>query len=134
MKFPGQMTGEVLRHVARKPATHQYPFVPVVMPPGYRGKLVFHGEKCVGCNLCQKDCPANAIFINKVADKRFECVYYMDRCIYCGQCADSCNKDSIEMTPAFELAALSRASLKVVFPAPEAPVVQAKPPAPAAAS
>lgn len=115
------MTGEVLRHMARKPATVLYPVEPVKMPQDFRGKLVFHAERCVGCKLCQKDCPARALVINKVGDKRFEAVFRLDHCIYCAQCVDSCNKDAIESTPEFELATFSRASLHVTYRAPEAP-------------
>jgi len=109
------MTGEALRHVAQKPATVLYPFEPVKMPLNFRGKLVFHAEKCVGCKLCQKDCPASALVINKVGDKRFEAVFRFDHCIYCAQCVDSCNKAAIESTPEFELATFDRASLHVTY-------------------
>ncbi len=118
MKLPGQMTGEVLRHLLRKPATVRYPAVPAVMPPGFRGKIVFHPEQCTGCKLCQKDCPANAIFITKVGEKRFEAEFHLDRCIYCGQCADSCNRDCLEVSQEFELAALSRTTLRAIYHAP----------------
>lgn len=124
-RWPGRMTGEVLRHVARKPATIEYPAKPATMPPAYRGKLVFHAVRCVGCKLCQKDCPAGALAIEKVGEKRFQAVFQFDRCIYCAQCADSCNKDAIEPTPEFELATLDRGTLRVVYPAPPPP-----PPAP----
>lgn len=123
MKWPGQMTGEALRHVAKKPATIGYPFVPVEMPPQFRGKMVFLAEKCIGCKLCVKDCPAHALEINKVADKRFEAVFDLDHCIYCAQCADSCNKDAIVNSAQFELAALDRKTLRFTFHAPETPAV-----------
>jgi formate hydrogenlyase subunit 6/NADH:ubiquinone oxidoreductase subunit I len=120
MKMPGKMAGEVLRHVAKKPATELYPFVKVQMPKDFRGKMIFHAEKCVGCKLCSKDCPSVALAINKVGDKRFEAVFDLDKCIYCGQCVDSCNKDAIEWTSEFELASLSRSTLQVTFHAPPA--------------
>ncbi|MBI5543172.1 MAG: 4Fe-4S binding protein [Deltaproteobacteria bacterium] len=132
MKIPGVMAGEVLRHVAKAPATVNYPFVKVQMPPDFRGKMVFLAEKCIGCKLCAKDCPSNALAINKVGDKRFEAVFDLDKCIYCGQCIDSCNKDAIVSSEDFELAALSRDSLKFTFHAPPAPPPSAAPPAAAA--
>lgn len=127
MKMPGVMIGEVLRHVAKKPATIQYPFVAVQMPENFRGKIVFIADRCVGCKLCVKDCPSAAITINKVGNKRFEAVFDLDRCIYCAQCVDSCNKDALQASRDFELAALTKAPLHITYDAPPEP-----PPAPAA--
>ncbi len=122
MKWPGRMTGEVLRHVARKPSTELYPLVPAVVPADFRGKIVFHPEACVGCKLCQKDCPSGALAIERLGDRRYQAVFALDRCIYCGQCADSCNRSCLEVTQDFELAVLDRAKLRVVFNEPEAPL------------
>ena len=115
------MTAEVLRHLTLKPATRLYPGQPAVMPPNFRGKLVFHPERCSGCKLCQKDCPADAVEIRKVGEKRFEAIFEFDHCIYCAQCVDSCNRGAIESTPEFELASLNRPSLRVTYHALEAP-------------
>lgn len=62
-----------------------------------------------------KDCPSNAIAINKVGDKRFEAEFRLDRCIYCAQCVDTCPKKALETTPEFELARLKHDQLTVVF-------------------
>jgi formate hydrogenlyase subunit 6/NADH:ubiquinone oxidoreductase subunit I len=129
MKLPGKMAGEVLRHLTRKPATVDYPSVKTEMPAGYRGKILFIAARCVGCNLCVKDCPAKAIAINKVGDKRFEAVFDLDRCIFCSQCVDSCNKHALETSPEYELASLDRASLRLVFDAPPPPPAPPAPPA-----
>ncbi len=118
MRLPGRMLGEVLRHLARPPATVAYPAAPAVSPPGFRGKVRFSGGKCNGCKLCEKDCPSHAIAIEKVGEKRYQAVFHLDRCIYCGQCVDSCNRDSLEVTAEFELAALDRSSLRVTHAAP----------------
>lgn len=119
MKLPGKMVGEVLRHLLKKPATTLYPRERSAMPPGYRGKIVFCAEKCIGCKLCQRDCPAAALEIKKVGEKRFEAVFDLDCCIFCSQCVDSCNKKALETTNEFELAQIERQELKVVFAAPE---------------
>lgn len=113
MKKPGKMLSEVLSNVLKKPATSNYPFEKAQKPEKFRGKLVFHAEKCIGCRICMKDCPANAITINKVGEKQFEAVVDLDKCIYCAQCVDSCPKKALEASKEFELAALDHGKLKV---------------------
>ena len=115
MKKPGKMISEVLSHVAKKPATDAYPFGEPYVPKGLRGAIKFFADKCVGCKLCMKDCPAEAITINKVGDKQFEATFALDRCLYCAQCVYSCNKGALASSSEFELAALDRADLKVTF-------------------
>ena len=124
------MVREVLRSLGRKPATQRYPYEKAITPERFRGKIKFTAEKCIGCRSCMRDCPAAAITITKVGEKRFEAGFDLGSCIYCAQCVDSCPKDALESTRDFELAQLQRAKLKVVFDAPPPP----KPadPAPAA--
>ena len=50
-------------------------------------------EKCIGCGLCQKDCPASNIVVeNKKAG-----VIAQD-CIMCGHCVAVCPKAAVSMT------------------------------------
>ena len=109
---PGKMFREVLNHLLKKPATIKYPAETVTMPDKFRAKLKFFADKCIGCKLCMKDCPANAIFIEKVGDT-LEAEVYLDRCIYCAQCVDSCPKKALEATPNYELAQIDRKKLRV---------------------
>ena len=135
MKKPGKMVVEVMRSSFKRPATVRYPFVKIEMPLNFRGKLRFHAERCIGCKMCERDCPSDAIHIRKVGDKRFEATFDLDKCLYCAQCVDTCPKDALEATREFELAQLDRARLKVVFDAPPpaaAPAVAAAPAASAA--
>ena len=112
---PGKMIAEVLRSVGRKPATVRYPFVKVTMPQKFRGKLVFHASQCVGCKLCMRDCPADAITIRKVGDKQFEADIDIGKCIACAQCVDSCPRKALEITGEFELAQLKRNKLRLTY-------------------
>ena len=115
MKLPGTMTAEVLGNVGRRPATVLYPGVQAKIPRDYRGKIVFIPERCSGCGLCERDCPAEAIRIRKVGEKRFEAVFHLDHCLYCAQCVESCNRDALQSSPEFELAAIDRSSLLTVY-------------------
>jgi formate hydrogenlyase subunit 6/NADH:ubiquinone oxidoreductase subunit I len=133
MKFPGKMLEQALKSAVSKPATVRYPFVKVKMPERFRGRLEFYAEKCIGCKLCIRDCPANAIQIRKVGEKQFEADIDMAKCIYCGQCVDTCVKKALGITPEFELAQLTREPLKMTFkgeppkPAAEKPAAPATP-------
>lgn len=116
MKRPGKMLKHVLRTAMKKPATANYPFEKSQKPKGYRAKIKFYAEKCIGCKMCMRDCPSNAITIKKVGDKQFEAEISMRKCIYCGQCVDSCMKKALEITDDFELAQLDKNKLLIVYP------------------
>ena len=112
MKRPGRMMRQVLKSAMQKPATLNYPAEKLAVAEHLRGKLKFHAENCIGCRLCMKDCPTNAITIRKAGEKQFEADIDLGRCIYCAQCVDSCPKDALTSTTDFELAQLDREKLK----------------------
>jgi formate hydrogenlyase subunit 6/NADH:ubiquinone oxidoreductase subunit I len=113
MKRPGMMAAEVIGSFWKKNATITYPAVKVLMPDKFRGRIIFHASRCIGCKLCVRDCPSEAIAINKLAEKSFEAIIDSDRCIFCAQCVDSCNKDALESSKDYELASLDKSSLRV---------------------
>jgi formate hydrogenlyase subunit 6/NADH:ubiquinone oxidoreductase subunit I len=109
------MAFEAVSSLFKKPATNLYPFDARSLPDNTRGKVVFSSENCVGCKLCERDCPSGALVIVKVADKTFQAKIDLSACIYCGQCAESCRKNSLVVSRDFELAALGREQLKVIY-------------------
>ena len=115
MKKPGKMMRQVLASALKKPATVPYPYRKLVMPERFRGKIVADASRCIGCKLCMRDCPSNAIHVTKVGEKRFEIEIDLDKCIYCGQCADSCNKSVLSVSPDYELAQLDRKKFKILY-------------------
>ena len=114
---PGKMIKQVIESFFKKPATLMYPYIKEDTPKSFRGKMKFHPEKCIGCKLCMKDCPAGAIEIKKVGEKKFECEIDLGKCIYCAQCVDSCMKKALEATKEYELAVLNKEKLKVKYDA-----------------
>jgi formate hydrogenlyase subunit 6/NADH:ubiquinone oxidoreductase subunit I len=112
---PGVMIKEVLNHIFKKPVTTKYPAEKLETPDKYRGKLKFYPEKCIGCKLCMKDCPANAINIIATGEKQFKAEIDLGKCIYCAQCVDSCLKKALLYTNDIELAQLERNKLEVFF-------------------
>lgn len=107
----GTMLRDVLRSLWQRPITEQYPFEKRPTPTRLRGRLHYHPEKCTGCCLCSKECPAQAIeliTIDKKA-KQFVLRYHADRCIYCAQCVQNCRFGCLEMAPdEWELAATTK--------------------------
>ena len=123
----GAFIPEMLRNLTTKPVTRMYPFEPVAVPEGYRGVPKFVYENCVGCQLCVKDCTAEAIAIEQVVEpappppaegepapkipKKYRMVLYVDRCIHCARCAEVCARNAITMDERFELAGFDHPSL-----------------------
>jgi formate hydrogenlyase subunit 6/NADH:ubiquinone oxidoreductase subunit I len=117
-KVIGVMFEEVARSLFKKPVTERYPFERRPVSERYRGRLVYDPGKCVGCQLCVKDCPSEAIHLvvlDKTA-KRFVIRYHTDRCTYCGQCVESCRFGCLAMSKdLWELASTHRDRFTLFF-------------------
>ena len=83
------------------PTTGGYPFEPLQLPSGFRGKVMMNTALCTGCGLCVRDCPAFALVITRSGKKSFRIVHDPARCAYCGQCATSCHRGAIYLTNDF---------------------------------
>jgi len=80
---------------------------PVELPPNFRGKIAYDRDVCIGCKICARVCPANAIeFIPETKRVRI----YVTQCIFCSQCNDACPVNALHMTDNIMLATEDRYS------------------------
>ena len=130
-KKPMRILPEAAKNLFKKAATSKYPFEKAKLYEGYRARVVFEKEKCIGCKMCMRVCPAKAIEIvlaenqpqpqtgpdgNPMPSKKlFDCIMNLDRCIYCVQCVEVCPKKALAYTQDFELAQLDRKKLKLHY-------------------
>ncbi|MBE3121385.1 MAG: 4Fe-4S binding protein [Thermoplasmata archaeon] len=121
MRFP--MIFQLLRQLFKKPHTNKFPVKytpssttrffadvhdgkkticsPVETPQGFRGKIQYEKDKCIGCQLCLKVCPSEAIEF-KAEEKKIK--IYLARCTFCSQCNDVCPVNCLSMSNEFLLA------------------------------
>lgn len=114
----GAMFGNIVRSLFKQPATVPYPAEVTPTPERLRGKLIWDYRHCIGCNLCVKDCPSNAIELVVLdrKEKRFVMEYDENRCIYCAQCVKSCRSEALRMSnTVWELASLKKDAFKVYY-------------------
>ncbi|MCL2817942.1 MAG: 4Fe-4S dicluster domain-containing protein [Clostridiales bacterium] len=115
MAKPLKALKEVLDNLLRPHVTHAYPHVKKETAKKFRARIKFKPENCIGCQLCVKDCPTDALRIENTGtkeNKKFDAVLELDRCIFCAQCIDSCRKGSLSLTPRIELAELGRDKMR----------------------
>ena len=70
-------------------------------PIGYRGRIEFNKDVCIGCGLCQRVCSPGAIdkIVNKIEEgQEITMRYDLGSCTYCGFCAEICPKKAITLT------------------------------------
>ena len=74
----------------------------------YRGRLNYDRSKCIGCSMCTKVCPANAIEMDPdtVGQKPRKVLLHGDRCCFCSQCNDVCPVSALSMTTDFAIASV----------------------------
>ena len=117
------MLGPVLKQMFKKPWTNKFPakyqpssttdflaavgegkakiIPPVATPEGFRGKIQYVKDKCIGCKLCLRVCPCNAI---EFKEKEKKIKIFVGRCCFCSQCNDVCPTNCLSMGDEFLLA------------------------------
>src|SRR3954471_9193787 len=107
--------------------TVQYPEERTPLPENYRNFpfLVFDGDdqhaglRCVACQICEKECPPQCIYITKSKDKKpdyvgkpqfYPAVFDIDIsvCMSCQICVEVCPFEAIKMDQVYELSQRER--------------------------
>ena len=98
-----------------KPETINYPGAPAEITHGFRGSVRANAHQCIGCSLCVRDCPAQALELKRESKDCFRLIHYRDRCTYCGQCELSCRYDAIFLDSDYDEPSSNRAHFIVTL-------------------
>uniref|UniRef100_A0A7J3ZLU2 NADH-quinone oxidoreductase subunit I n=1 Tax=Fervidicoccus fontis TaxID=683846 RepID=A0A7J3ZLU2_9CREN len=92
--------------------THRYPYVRAIPSArNYRGMIVLLDEKCNGCSLCARVCPAAALKMITVEQGEKRPVINYERCVFCGYCVDICPTEALYHTNVHDLVFMNRDSM-----------------------
>ena len=133
MDFP--FVKEAISQLFSKPSCAMYPAVPSEAAPNYRGRIVYHADKCIGCGMCERVCAGNAI--SRTVEKTEEgdkitLTFNLGSCTFCATCADFCSRKAIELTGDYHMIATKEEDLLVTGSFIKKPPVKKATPAPAA--
>ena len=136
MDFP--FLKEAVNGLFSKSSCAMYPAVPSDAAPNYRGRIVYHPDKCINCMMCERVCSGNAIthVIEKTEEgEKVTRTFYLGSCTFCATCMDFCNHGAIEFTRDYHMIATREEDLMVTGTFIKKPPVKkaapAKPAAPA---
>ncbi len=109
LKLPALLQPRVLwqaiRAIFSRPYTTDFPDVPYEPPPGFRGRVRFNAEACIGCGACAQVCPSKCIDViddDQSQPPKRTLIQHVDACIWCGQCERYCpTGEGIQMTNEF---------------------------------
>ena len=127
---------EAISQLFSKPSCAMYPVVPSEAAPNYRGRIAFHPDKCINCNMCERVCSGHAITHTEEPTEegtKITRTFYLGSCTFCATCMDFCNHGAIEFTGDYHMIATKEEDLMVTGTfIKKPPVKKAAPPKPAA--
>lgn len=103
------MTAEVLKNMLKKPFTQDYPRKKSRVSVNFRGRISVDRKRCIGCSLCQINCPTGAIVVDPKTKKAGA---DMALCILCSLCAEVCPVKCIHFNNEYENAVEDKKRLK----------------------
>ena len=129
---------EAVQQLFSKPSTEAYPAAPAPAAPGYRGRIVFHADRCISCGMCERVCAGGAISTTSEETEEGLLItrrFFLGSCTFCANCADFCVKNAIELTDDYHMVARDENELVVTGtylkkkPTPKKPAANAEEPA-----
>ena len=112
---------EMLGNLFKKPATTEFPVKPKVYYEVDRGRVVNDIDKCIFCGMCQRNCPSNAITIDRNA-RTWTIQPYA--CVLCSYCVENCPKKCLAMENVYTDAGTEKKAIVLQGqPAPPKPVL-----------
>ena len=106
MDFP--FVKEALAQLFSKPSTMAFPAAPSPAKPNYRGRIIFHPDKCISCNMCERVCAGQAITHTSEPCEEGERItrqFYLGSCTFCSHCASFCTHGAIELSDDYHMVA-----------------------------
>ena len=130
MDFP--FVKEAISQLFSKSSCAMYPAVPSEAAPRYRGRIVYHADKCINCGMCERVCAGGAISrtVEKLEGDEGEKItqtFNLGSCTFCGHCADFCSTHSIELTQDYHMVATNEDDLLVSGSFIKKPIKKAAP-------
>lgn len=128
---------EAVTQLFSRPSTEKYPAADAPAPEGYRGRIVFHADRCISCGMCERVCAGGAISTTAVDTEEGQLItrrFFLGSCTFCANCADFCVKNAIELTTDYHMVARDESELVVEGTYLKKKPAPKKPAAPAAES